>query len=346
MSIPFPNKPWVDGLEFTYEVPSGETVNAKYDASKNAWSFEKSNDEISSIDKDDIFTTDVKTLGIPSLRTPYNGAPPEDITTQYDVNWFLADRVAQNQLDIDFLQQQLGGFNNIAVLPDIPNNDNNQYAFWYNTVTGQFFWWNEDNQVWLEMSAGGRNPIFSDLEPTEHPDFSPPDNALQPGDIWIDTTDPDDLFEYLYDGSQWILVNESKTQSFVRIYKHKAVFDQNENGTCHFTATGNTIDTITRVQFSLKDEHDRLKFVYNTREEIIIEDEREGATSELAVKKVNSLGDYEVEFHEGNGSASIDENRRYTFAFAAENTIIPNIEDPTYQPGTLDDRFVNKKGGD
>ncbi len=66
---------------------------------------------------------------------------------------------------------------------------------------------NAVDQIYLDLMTGAsaRPPIFSDTEPTVHPDFTAPNNALETGDTWFDTTDPDQLIEYVYDGTQWIV---------------------------------------------------------------------------------------------------------------------------------------------
>ena len=84
-----------------------------------------------------------------------------------------------------------------------PNNDYDQWSFWYKPVTGEFFYWDTDQDLWLLVNAD-RPPIFSDTEPTEHPNFEPPENELIQGDVWIDITDPDELIQYIYDGTVWV----------------------------------------------------------------------------------------------------------------------------------------------
>ena len=56
-----------------------------------------------------------------------------------------------------------------------------------------------------ETGAGNRPPIFSDTAPLTHPEYTSPDNELIAGDIWYDNTDPDNLEQYIYDGSNWIV---------------------------------------------------------------------------------------------------------------------------------------------
>ena len=68
---------------------------------------------------------------------------------------------------------------------------------------------NAVDQIYLEMQTGSnRAPIFSDTEPTKHPDFTPPNDELITGDIWYDNTDPESLDQYIYDGTQWVIYGE------------------------------------------------------------------------------------------------------------------------------------------
>jgi len=43
--IPYPDKPWEDGQQFTYIDKNGEEVVGTYDAGKNAWSFTRLSEE-------------------------------------------------------------------------------------------------------------------------------------------------------------------------------------------------------------------------------------------------------------------------------------------------------------
>ena len=63
------------------------------------------------------------------------------------------------------------------------------------------------DQIYLDLqtNASVRPPIFSDTEPTVHPDFTAPDNGLETGDTWYDNTDTEQLIEYVYDGTDWVL---------------------------------------------------------------------------------------------------------------------------------------------
>jgi hypothetical protein len=63
------------------------------------------------------------------------------------------------------------------------------------------------DQIYLDLQTNSsvRPPIFSDTEPTVHPDFTAPDNGLETGDTWYDNTDTEQLIEYVYDGTDWVL---------------------------------------------------------------------------------------------------------------------------------------------
>ena len=62
------------------------------------------------------------------------------------------------------------------------------------------------DQIYLDVQTGAsqRPPIFSTTEPDKHPDFTPPQDELIAGDIWYDTTNPDELDQYIYDGTKWL----------------------------------------------------------------------------------------------------------------------------------------------
>ena len=67
--------------------------------------------------------------------------------------------------------------------------------------------WDVDDSKWQIRgfkAPAGRVAIFSPTEPLKHPDFNPPDDELIAGDTWYDNSDPDQLKEYVYDGTQWV----------------------------------------------------------------------------------------------------------------------------------------------
>nr|BDD47509.1 hypothetical protein 82 [Pelagibacteraceae bacterium] len=78
-----------------------------------------------------------------------------------------------------------------------------------NPITGSTYQWRPEFNKWVltgQAQSGGsqRGPIFSDTEPDKHPDLNPPQDELIAGDIWYNTTNPDQLGQYIYDGTQWI----------------------------------------------------------------------------------------------------------------------------------------------
>ena len=152
-----------------------------------------------------VTTQTVYTIPIPPTHVSVNNNPIliADLRTQYDVNWFIAEKVEELFKDVALLNQQIAGLSNIFVGEQEPNNDYNQWTFWYNPVSHDFLYWDEEQGIWIEVKSN-RPPIFSDTEPTEHPDFAAPDNELIAGDVWIDITDPDDLVQYIYNGTDWI----------------------------------------------------------------------------------------------------------------------------------------------
>ena len=66
----------------------------------------------------------------------------------------------------------------------------------------------------------------------------------------------------------------------------------------------------------------------------------------LRVTNVVSAGEYDVELEHYNETANVDIGKTYSFGSAADRGAIPDVGDDTHQPGTLDDRYVNEKGGD
>jgi hypothetical protein len=62
------------------------------------------------------------------------------------------------------------------------------------------------NLRWVAAGKPDRPPIFSPDEPDVHPDFPAGSNDLEAGDLWYDTTDPDEIVSYIYDGTKWIKV--------------------------------------------------------------------------------------------------------------------------------------------
>ena len=101
------------------------------------------------------------------------------------------------------------------------------------------------DQIYLDQQTGvsARSPIFSNTEPTVHPDFTAPDNGLVAGDIWYDTTDLEQLIEYVYDGTQWILTGNYVKKKGDTMTGALTMDDANillDNGNLEFEAKGDT----------------------------------------------------------------------------------------------------------
>jgi len=89
-----------------------------------------------------------------------------------------------------------------TVHPDFPAYPLNAGDFWIDAnANNSIYYW--DGTTWQPIAGDtNRPPIYSDTEPTEHPDFSAPDNQLVVGDIWYDTSD--DFNQYIWDGIKWV----------------------------------------------------------------------------------------------------------------------------------------------
>ena len=274
---------------------------------------------------------------LPSVDAPYTIETPngESFNNQKEYNEWLYTRTDRKPI----LSSSAP-----SIHPDFPADPLRIGDYWIDDNSHLYYW---DNNAWLPVSAGaGRPPIFSDEEPAEHPDFSPPDNELQTGDTWYDT---DNSFKVsIYDGTQWVSVTPDRKETFARFYQYvePSTFNSGNDNTCTFVTTGSTIDTITNVKFSGNDQQGKIRYLYNINEDILIEDERNGAYAALRVVKINDEGDYDVELEHRNGYGGLDIGQTYAFGSTADHGAIPDIGDDSQQPGTLDDRYVNTTGGD
>ena len=229
-----------------------------------------------------------------------------------------------------------------SIHPDFPAYPLRVGDYWIDSNNHLYYW---NGSGWTPIDAGsGRAPIFDANEPTEHPDYSAPDNILQVGDVWYDT---DNGFkQYIWDGAQWVAITAERVEAFTRFYEavDPASYNSGNDGTCALTATGGTIETITNVKVSGTDSKNKVRYLYQVNEDIVIEDERNGAYAVLRVVTVNGAGDYDVELEHYNGVGNIDLGAEYAFGSATDRGVIPDIGDNSQQPGTLDDRYVNKAG--
>jgi hypothetical protein len=158
-----------------------------------------------------VFTTDVKTIAITNPRVQQSPKALPDLKTQYEVNWFVMSAIEKTVAVIAFLQSQLNGFPDIIVGPNAPNNDNGALNFWYDTTGDVLYFWDPLTEQWHAVQYP-RPPIFSDTEPTEHPHVPDPKDLII-GDIWIDTTDNPVLIDYIWDGNQWVNVEDRYVHS-------------------------------------------------------------------------------------------------------------------------------------
>ena len=274
---------------------------------------------------------------LPSIDAPYNISTPNGQTfnNQKEYNEWLYTRTDRKPIISSTAP---------SIHPDFPADPLRMGDFWIDDNSHLYYW---ENNAWLPVSGGaGRPPIFSDEEPTEHPDFNPPDNELQTGDTWYDT---DNSFKAsIYDGTQWVSVTPDRKETFARFYQYveASTFNSGNDNTCTFVATGPTIDTITNVKFSINDQQGKIRYLYKINEDILIEDERNGAYAALRVIKINGDGDYDVDLEHKNGFGGLDIGHTYAFGSTADHGAIPDIGEDSQQPGTLDDRYVNTSGGD
>lgn len=96
--ITYPDKPWVDGQQFTQTTTLGDQIIGTYSAERNSWTFQR-------VSTAAITTTDVLTSrDRPEFPSTYSElVAPEDIenlTTQELVNWAIADEIValKNQI--------------------------------------------------------------------------------------------------------------------------------------------------------------------------------------------------------------------------------------------------------
>jgi hypothetical protein len=200
MAIKYPDKPWVDGQTHQYELADGTFIFMVYDEQKNTWTVGRKNEDGQGGSTEFITTADVATLNArpTAVNSPFELTDePGTVINQQEANWWLFE-------DLDKRARK-------AIVSDTTPTSHPLYTtsekelirgdLWVNTAQDILFWY--DGSYWQEFS-GGRPPIFSDTEPLVHPDFKPPNDSLISGDLWYDTTDPDEIVQYIYDGSDWI----------------------------------------------------------------------------------------------------------------------------------------------
>jgi hypothetical protein len=158
-----------------------------------------------------VYTSDVKTVAVQNPRIQQSPKELPDLKTQYDVNWYMMSAIEKSVAVIAFLQSQINGFPDMIVGPDAPNNDNGALNFWYNTLNDTLYFWDPITEQWHAVQYP-RVPIFSDTAPTEHPHVPDPKDLII-GDIWIDTSANPILVDYIWDGSQWVNIEDRYVHS-------------------------------------------------------------------------------------------------------------------------------------
>ena len=200
MAFQYPPKPWNDGQTVRRDMGDGTVLIGTYDATKNLWSFARTQGDGSG--SGIVTTADVFTLNErPDTGTnPFNLTDdPTTVVNQQEANWWLFE-------DLEKRARKAIVSNTEPTSHPLYTTAEKQLIrgdFWVDTTQDILFWY--DGTHWQEFT-GGRPPIFSKTEPTVHPDFQPPNDQLIAGDVWFDTTDPDEIVQYTYDGTAWLKI--------------------------------------------------------------------------------------------------------------------------------------------
>lgn len=96
MSFPYPDKPWIDGQTFSVDLNNKYVMTGTYFASKNLWSFVRTNLE-GGVDADgNVATSAVKAINErppETLVVPF--AEENTFNNQQEINWFLYDQIQE-----------------------------------------------------------------------------------------------------------------------------------------------------------------------------------------------------------------------------------------------------------
>ena len=135
--------------------------------------------------------------------------------------WY-EDGTTQQWVPVTVPADGVSGSSAFVIVQDTPPLVPQQGALWFDSVRTELKMWYGDptSSQWVPVSlpgineslpiagGGGRPPILSETEPTQHPDF--PGEPLKEGDFWIDTSDnPPILYAlHVWDGSAWQKVDK------------------------------------------------------------------------------------------------------------------------------------------
>jgi len=158
-----------------------------------------------------VFTTDVKTIDVQNPRVQLSPKALPDLKTQYDVNWYVLSAIEKTVAVIAFLQSQINGFPDVIVGPNAPDNSNGALNFWYDDFNDILYFWDPITEQWHEVQYP-RPPIFSNTAPTEHPHVPDPKDLII-GDTWVDTSANPVLVDYIWDGTEWVNVEDRYVHS-------------------------------------------------------------------------------------------------------------------------------------
>ena len=135
--------------------------------------------------------------------------------------WY-EDGTTQQWVPVTVPADGVSGSSAFVIVQDTPPLVPQQGALWFDSVRTELKMWYGDptSSQWVPVSlpgineslpiagGGGRPPILSETEPTQHPDF--PGEPLKEGDFWIDTSDNPPIYYalHVWDGSAWQKVDK------------------------------------------------------------------------------------------------------------------------------------------
>ena len=100
----------------------------------------------------------------------------------------------------------------MIIYPDKPWTNGQEFSHVTNDNDTLIGTYDLPNNTWsfrrLVSPSAGRSPIFSDVEPTSHPDYVGVESQLIVGDVWYDTSDAD-IIRYVWDGTSWVVYSDA-----------------------------------------------------------------------------------------------------------------------------------------